>query len=117
MPFRLVVEEEEEEEQEQDRDRESSQERQRQQHHQPQQRQRNPRRQQYLHVYDFPPHRVSRLLESGEWLITNENVTFVSCSAGPDDSPDGDAAGDEGDEHQRRRRPTYNERGFRSITR
>jgi len=69
MPFRLVVEEEDEEqeqEQEQERDRENSQERQQQQQQQQRQRQRNPRRQQYLHVYDFPPHRVTRLFESGE---------------------------------------------------
>ncbi|KAG7364609.1 hypothetical protein IV203_037811 [Nitzschia inconspicua] len=33
---------------------------------------------QYLRIYHFPPHRVDRL-PNAEWLITNINVTFVSC--------------------------------------
>lgn len=33
---------------------------------------------QYLRIYHFPPHRIDRLPNT-EWLITNTNVTFVSC--------------------------------------
>lgn len=34
---------------------------------------------QWLKIAHFPPHFISRLSESAEWLIANENVTFVSC--------------------------------------
>jgi hypothetical protein len=34
---------------------------------------------QRLHVEHFPPHAVERLLSNGEWVIKNQNVTFVSC--------------------------------------
>ena len=34
---------------------------------------------QYLGIYHFPPHKIDRLPCCGEWIITNENVTFVSC--------------------------------------
>lgn len=37
---------------------------------------------QYLHIYDFPPHRIERLPSCGEWIIFNENVTFVTCEEG-----------------------------------
>lgn len=35
--------------------------------------------QQQLLVLPFPSHNIQRNLEDKEWLITNENVTFVSC--------------------------------------
>jgi hypothetical protein len=34
---------------------------------------------QYLRIYHFPPHRIDRL-PNAEWLITNPNVTLVSCN-------------------------------------
>jgi hypothetical protein len=37
---------------------------------------------QYLRVYHFPPHLIDRLPCCGEWIISNENVTFVSCDEG-----------------------------------
>jgi hypothetical protein len=36
-------------------------------------------RKQALAINDFPVHFVERLKSSGEWLIKNSNVTFVSC--------------------------------------
>jgi hypothetical protein len=51
-----------------------------------------------LHVYAFPPHRIDRLTESGEWLIMNDNVTFVSSSCDDDHA-----------------RPTYTDRGFQTL--
>ena len=35
--------------------------------------------QQRLIIANFPPHSVSRIDSTREWLITNQNVTFVSC--------------------------------------
>jgi hypothetical protein len=55
-------------------------------------------RRQYMQILDFPRHHIQGLHESGEWLITNDNVTFVSCSSGIEDD-----------------RPTYNERGFQEV--
>jgi hypothetical protein len=34
---------------------------------------------QYLRIYHFPPHRIDRLRCCAEWIMTNENVTLVSC--------------------------------------
>lgn len=34
---------------------------------------------QELLVEDFPPHTIDRLAFNGEWIITNENVTIISC--------------------------------------
>jgi hypothetical protein len=34
---------------------------------------------QYLRIYHFPAHRIDRLTCCAEWVITNPNVTFVSC--------------------------------------
>ena len=42
-------------------------------------------RQQIVQIANFPPHWVERLEDSREWLIYNDNVTFVSC--GPDGEP------------------------------
>ena len=36
---------------------------------------------QKLLINNFPPHEVSRLLDSWEWMISNANVTFVSCAS------------------------------------
>jgi hypothetical protein len=33
---------------------------------------------QFLCIYHFPPHRIERLPCCAEWIMTNENVTFVS---------------------------------------
>ncbi|KAL1524395.1 hypothetical protein AB1Y20_019290 [Prymnesium parvum] len=33
---------------------------------------------QRLLIADFPPHYVTRLLENGEWILSNENVVFSS---------------------------------------
>ena len=35
---------------------------------------------QWLWINDFPPHFITRKQSSAEWLIVNENVTFVSHS-------------------------------------
>ena len=32
-----------------------------------------------MFINDFPPHYIERLPSCGEWLITNHNVTLVSC--------------------------------------
>lgn len=34
---------------------------------------------QWLKIADFNPHFISRTSSNAEWLIINENVTFVSC--------------------------------------
>ena len=49
------------------------------------------RQHQVVRIANFPPHEIKRL-DDGQWLIYNENVTFVSC--------------------QRGELPTYDERGF-----
>jgi hypothetical protein len=46
---------------------------------------RRPIQRQTLQIHNFPPHWVERLPETREWLIYNDNVTFVSC--GPDGQP------------------------------
>mmetsp|Transcript_52576 Transcript_52576/g.168541 ORF Transcript_52576/g.168541 Transcript_52576/m.168541 type:complete len:271 (-) Transcript_52576:214-1026(-) len=48
-----------------------------------------------LDIANFPPHHVRRL-DTWEWEITNENVTFVSCVSGED--------------------VQYNQRGFLQLT-
>ena len=50
-------------------------------------------RRQVVQIANFPPHWVERLMDTREWLIYNDNVTFVSCP--PDAGPG-----------------TYDERGF-----
>jgi len=34
---------------------------------------------QWLRIADFPPHFITKKLSNAEWLIVNENATFVSC--------------------------------------
>ena len=34
---------------------------------------------QKLEISNFPSHTIERLTHNGEWIIKNENVTFVSC--------------------------------------
>ena len=34
---------------------------------------------QALNIHNFPPHEVHRLADEWEWMIVNDNVTFVSC--------------------------------------
>jgi len=41
---------------------------------------------QTLRIANFPPHVVSRIDDQWEWLIANDNVTFVSSAAEPDAS-------------------------------
>lgn len=35
---------------------------------------------QWLRIADFPPHFITKRLSNAEWLIVNENVTFISTS-------------------------------------
>ena len=34
---------------------------------------------QHLLISNFPPHEVTRLADEWEWMVSNDNVTFVSC--------------------------------------
>ena len=37
-----------------------------------------------VQIANFPPHWVERIAATREWLVYNDNVTFVSCPAGSD---------------------------------